>query len=534
MADPKTRKEIEEAKALAEENIALLQTATDEMRKQSDLQKEQAKLTVENHNSNMELVKIAKEKGDFDAAREIELRSIGDVVASQAQVALATLSDAQAERLDAKRQSEQSSLKALEDEREASMKDRVQKKVKDKGLDKEVGKTPSFISKLAKLALGIVGIKVFQLMIENFDTIKAFVKDKIIPATSGLFTFFKDTVFPFISDNFKEIFNGMVMIAGAIVGFRIFTKILNAIRLMRIGFIAVQVGTLTAATNLSAMGKGVLAKLGTAIKFLRAGFLAVSVFTMSTLVPALTGIVTTMAVALAPFMPIILAVGVAIAGIAFLLNKVKNALGFDSIFDVMLLGLQFMKDGLAHVANFFIKIAKKIAGLGGKLLTALGIEVPDFVKNLENAELMDTNNAQRFKEETLAKQEAERLEKAKTTGTAESDIPEMPKMEVVAKKELEDAKSELNNTAQPELRMNEPPELQVPISMEKSGGFGSMLENLSGGREELESSKANATATQVAVQNISAPSTTNNSSSSVNVDSPSPATDDLDRVAYSW
>jgi DNA-directed RNA polymerase beta subunit len=95
MADPKTRKDIEDEKALAKENIALLQTATDEMRKQSDLQKEQAKLTVENHNSNMELVKIAKDKGDFDAAREIELRSIGDVVASQAQVALATLSDAQ-------------------------------------------------------------------------------------------------------------------------------------------------------------------------------------------------------------------------------------------------------------------------------------------------------------------------------------------------------------------------------------------------------------------------------------------------------
>jgi len=529
---PKTRKEIEEEKQLAKENIALLHVATDEMRKQSDLQKEQAKLTVENHNSNMELVRIAKEKGDFDTAREIELRSIGDVVASQAQVSLATLSDAQAERLDAKRQAEQGKLDALEDKKEASMKERVQMITKKKGLDKEVGKTPSFISKLAKLALGIVGVKVFQLMIENFDTIKTFVQDKIIPATSGLFTFFKDTVFPFISDNFKEIFNGMVLIAGAIVGFGIFTKILNAIRLMRIGYIAVQVGTLTAATNLSSMVKGVLSKLGTAIKFLRAGFLAVSVFTMSTLVPALTGIVTTMAVALAPFMPIILAVGAAIAGIAFLLVKVKNALGFDSIFDVMLLGLQFMKDGLAHVANFFIKIAKKIAGLGGKLLTALGIEVPDFVQNLENAELLDTNNAEKFKAKTLAKQEAEKLEKTRSTGTAESDIPEMPKMEVVAKKELQDAKSELNNTAQPELRMNEPPELQVPISMEKSGGFGAMLGNLSSGREEVETSKANATATQVAVQNISAPSTTNNSSSSVNVDSPSPATDDLDRIAF--
>ena len=256
MADkPKTRKEIDEEKQLARENVALLHDASIELRKQSDLQKQQSQLTVENHNSNMELVKIAKEKGDFDAAREIELRSIGDVVASQAQVALATLSDAQAERLDAKRQGEQDKLDALEDKKEASMKERVQKKVSDKGLDKEIGKTPSFISKLAKLALGIVGVKVFQVMIENFDTVKAFVNDKIIPATTGLFNFLKDTVFPFISDNFKEILDGVVMVAGAMVAFKVFTKILNAIRLMRIGFIAVQIGTLTACHKLDGIRK---------------------------------------------------------------------------------------------------------------------------------------------------------------------------------------------------------------------------------------------------------------------------------------
>ena len=46
--------------------------------------------------------------------------------------------------------------------------------------------------------------------------------------------------------------------------------------------------------------------------------------------------------------------------IALGLTKLRDALGFSSVFDLMLLGAAYLKDGFAHIANFFIKIAKFI------------------------------------------------------------------------------------------------------------------------------------------------------------------------------
>lgn len=553
MADQqKTRKEIEAEKLLMEQQIALLAEQTDALRKVSAQNEEQSRQAVESHKVNLELVKIAEAEGDADAARDLQFQAMSDIVSSQAMVQIATLNDAQASRLDAERKEEQSKLDNLELKKEASLKERLAGRVQKKGLDKEIGQTPSFINKLAKLALGIVGVKVFQVMIKNFDTVKAFVNDKIIPATTGLFNFLKDTVFPFISNNFKEILNGVVMVAGAMVAFKVFTKILNAIRLMRIGFIAVQVGTLavasglssmvtgviaklatavkflrtafiavqigtlTAATNLAAFGSGILAKLGSAVKFLRAGFLLVTAFTMTTLVPALIGIVKTMAVALAPFLPIIIGVGLAIAGIVLLLNKAKEALGFDSVFDVMLFAIEAMKDGFARMANVFIKIAKKIAGMGSALLSALGIETPDFVNNLASAELFETDRAQKFRAKTLKDQERKKLEaeEAKKNAPADSEIPELPaNMQLNLSKELKDAQLDMQRSNQPELQ--------------QSGGFGSILGNLFSGREDVEASKANS-GLQVAMQNVHAPTTTNNSSSNAMYNDPTPAIDNLD------
>ena len=296
----------------------------------------------------------------------------------------------------------------------------------------------------------------------------------------------------------------------------VLAKLGKAIKFLRTAFIAVQIGTLTAATNLSAFGSGILAKLGTAIKFLRAGFLAVTAFTMTTLVPALIGIVTTMAVALAPFLPIIIGVGLAIAGIVYLLNKAKEALGFDSVFDVMLFAIESMKDGFARMANVFIKIAKKIAGMGSALLSALGIETPDFVNNLAGAELFETDRAQKFRAKTLKDQERKKLEaeEAKKNAPADSEIPELPaNMQLNLSKELKDAQLDMQRSNQPELQ--------------QSGGFGSMLGNLFSGREDVEASKANS-GLQVAMQNVHAPTTTNNSSSNAMYNDPTPAIDNLD------
>lgn len=524
MADSRQDRERQEAldaeqAKLSEENIKSLRKLSD----QFDVAAQQAR---ESNKINLELAEIAKMEGDDIAARDLRASAIADAMKANTLVLQAGKEDAKAERLDKKRLNAAAKGDRLEKNKEEQA--RLKKlgatgRLKEK--DKDIGgpiKTPSFLMKLAKLALGIVGVKVFSVMINNFDSIKKFVKEKILPATEGIFTFFKETVFPFISDNFKEIMNGFVLLSGVFLAGFVFIKIINAVNMVRRGMIAVKLGMLATGKGLMSMVTGVLSKLGTAVKFLRAGYLAITAFTMSTLVPALTGIVASMSVALAPFLPIIIGVGLAIAGIALLLNKVKNALGFDSVFDVMLLGVEHMKDGLAVVANFFIKIAQKLAGLGGGLLEKLGIKVPDFVKNLENAELMDTNGAEKFKASVYEKQEKVKAERLSKGEVGTSEIPELPTVKV--------SKVKTEGLEVPTIPPS--PLSTIPtIPMEKSGRSGRRLEALSTGRNDVENMSASGGG-NLAVQNISAPTTTNNSQSSAVYGDASPATDHLDRVAF--
>jgi len=488
-----SRQDIARQEAIAAAEAEAADDTIKLLRKVSDKLDRDAQLAKESRQINLELAEIAKQDGDDEAARELMADAVADLTKASFLVRAASKEDAKAERLEKKRQKgieEGDRLEKNKEEQARLKKLGAAGRLKEK--DKAIGgpiKTPSFLTKLAKLALGIVGVKIFSVMIKNFDSIKAFVKEKIIPATEGIFTFFKETVFPFVNDNFKEIMNGFVLLAGAFLAGFVFIKIINAVNMVRRGIIAVKLGMLATGKGLMSMVTGVLSKLGTAVKFLRAGYAAITAFTMKTLVPTLMGAVASMSVTLAPMLPIIIGVGLAIAGIALLLNKVKNALGFDSIFDVMLLGVEHMKDGLAVVANFFIKIAQKLAGLGGGLLEKLGIKVPDFVKNLENAELMDTNGAEKFKASVYEKQE--KAEKLK--GSQLSTIPTK--------------------------------------EMEKSGRSGRKLDALSTGRNDVENMSAMGGG-NLAVQNISAPTTTNNSQSSAVYGDASPATDDLDRVAF--
>ena len=141
---------------------------------------------------------------------------------------------------------------------------------------------------------------------------------------------------------------------------------------------------------------------------------------LTTFIPGMiagfTTISTTLATVLAPLAPILLPVlaiaaafGLVLAG----LNKIKESLGFTSIFDVIMYGVSFIKDGLAHLGNVFIRIAKKVAGLGAGLLEFLGVDVPDWVYKARDMELMRTDNAARKRVELDQKAETARLEKQK-------------------------------------------------------------------------------------------------------------------------
>ncbi len=143
-------------------------------------------------------------------------------------------------------------------------------------------------------------------------------------------------------------------------------------------------------------------------------------FMLTTFIPSMiagfTGMMAAMTpilIAMAPILVPILAIAAAFGLVLLGLNKIKESMGFTSIFDVIMYGVSFIQDGLAHLGNVFIKIAKKVAGLGAGLLEVLGVDVPDWVYKARDMELMATDNAARKKVELDQKAEAVRLEKQK-------------------------------------------------------------------------------------------------------------------------
>lgn len=129
------------------------------------------------------------------------------------------------------------------------------------------------------------------------------------------------------------------------------------------------------------------------------------VFMMATFIPgmiaAFSGMIaaiTPMLAALAPILLPILAIAAVFGLIYLALEKMREAMGFTSIFDVMLLGLAYLKDGFGHIVNLIGTIVNFIMGLVGKFASFLGfdIDIPKIPK-------MDTNNASRKKAELQEK-----------------------------------------------------------------------------------------------------------------------------------
>lgn len=142
------------------------------------------------------------------------------------------------------------------------------------------------------------------------------------------------------------------------------------------------------------------------------------VFMMASFIPgmiaAFTGMIAAITPMLAALAPILLPIAAiaAVFGVIYLaLEKMREALGFTSIFDVMLLGLAYLKDGFGHIVNLIGTIVNFIMGLVGKFASFLGfdIDIPKIPK-------MDTDNAKKKKaelQEKAAAAEEEAARKAK-------------------------------------------------------------------------------------------------------------------------
>ena len=137
------------------------------------------------------------------------------------------------------------------------------------------------------------------------------------------------------------------------------------------------------------------------------------VFMMASFIPgmmaAFTGMIaaiTPMLVALAPILLPILAIAAVFGLIYLALEKMREALGFTSIFDVLMLGVAHLQDAFGHIVNLVGSYVNFILGLVKKFASFLGFEIdmPDIPK-------MSTDNAKKKKGElqekaALAEEEA--------------------------------------------------------------------------------------------------------------------------------
>ena len=195
-------------------------------------------------------------------------------------------------------------------------------------------------------------------------------------------------------------------------------KILKAAKMAYATFMQKEFVQKTIETLKTISGK-ILSPVMKAMKLLKAGFLVFKGFMLTTFVPAIVGTLTGLATALAPvlvaaapFVAIGLALGAAFLGLKYLLEKVTESLGFESVGQTLMMGVYKLKDGIAAIANFFIGIYNKIIGFVKGVVSSLPERfvppsVREFAKNNEagTAKMLSTNSAEEYRKAQLKEQE---------------------------------------------------------------------------------------------------------------------------------
>ena len=174
----------------------------------------------------------------------------------------------------------------------------------------------------------------------------------------------------------------------------------------------------TFVTDMAASLRSMMASVGRAlmnpITTLRNLFTGFRVFMTATFIPgmiaAFTGMMASvggMLAAMAPILIPILAIGALLGLIYLAFDSLKKAMGFTSIFDVIMLGVAHLKDAFAHVVNAIGSIVNFIFGIVEGIASFIGFDV-----ELPKVPKMSTDNAEKKKAELDLKAEQARIEAA--------------------------------------------------------------------------------------------------------------------------
>ena len=159
---------------------------------------------------------------------------------------------------------------------------------------------------------------------------------------------------------------------------------------------------------------------------------------LGTMVPMLTGAFTAMMTAMTPIFaamaPIllpILAIAAIFGIIGLALVKIRDAMGFTSIFDVMSLGIAHLQDAFGHVVNMITGIVNFVMGLVEKFAGFLGfeIDIPEIPKmSTDNAATEKVRLQEKAKQAEIEKQQ--QAEQAPVDPLADLEMPTVESIEV--------------------------------------------------------------------------------------------------------
>lgn len=326
-------------------------------------------------------------------------------------------------------QTEEERREALKKQDEANS---LLNKVADglEGGTEKVAQTAGFLAGIAGIATLFFSPETFGAIVRKaIDTVSAIV-DTIDKFINGDMDGMRKT----IDENFTE----FAVILGSL-GLMILPKVLRAITFLKNTFIAFRTFMVSDfVANMMANLKSMMASVGGAFMKVFRGLTTVfqvfRVFMLTTFVPsmiaAFSGMMAAMVpifAALSPILVPILAIAALFGAIYVGLTMLRDAMGFTSIFDVIMLGVAYLQDAFGHVVNAIGSIVNFIFGIVEGIASFIGFDV-----ELPKVPKMSTDNAEKKKAELDLKAEKARIEeeqrlarekeKENLTG---SDIPDL-------------------------------------------------------------------------------------------------------------
>ena len=394
----------------SDESVNRLTRLTEELAGQKELIELQTKASTDTKKS-LRKLSMTTEAGDplLDELKTSFMDSqkgLEDALATGDQQQI-DLAEKQLEQATKAIQTEEERREALKKQDEANS---LLNKVADglEGGQEKVAKTAGFLAGIAGIATLFFSPETFGAIVRKaIDTVSAIV-DTIDKFINGDMDGMRKT----IDENFTE----FAVILGSL-GLMILPKVLRAIRFLRNTFIAFRTFMVSDfVANMMANLRAMMASVGGAFMKVFRGLTAVfqvfRVFMLTTFVPsmiaAFSGMMAAMVpifAALSPILIPILAIAALFGAIYVGLTMLRDAMGFTSIFDVIMLGVAYLQDAFGHVVNAIGSIVNFIFGIVEGIASFIGFDV-----ELPKVPKMSTDNAEKKKAELDLKAEKARIE----------------------------------------------------------------------------------------------------------------------------